>query len=424
MQENPPRLSVRDTDFVRDNLLFSYGMFDDDRLLIESFFHNNGIDARFHPQHFYFFMTGIHKKFLKAYTPRTFTQGVDICLAVYARFEEAMRSHGYEGNSFLVKIDNSKQLGVLFSPCEDADCAPETLAKQLYAIYLNDKDPYSHYLDDPSPDALDKGERQYLSTSFVGPYSGYEQIHTAFQEARKLNDLLFFGVRDRVITKRYYEETARPCDVNALLASARRLIHLLCGGTRQQALRQANRVIDTMVAPSYDMTNFHALFIALEDAFSMMETVYPDAVRLPHPPVESFRLLSQYKAYLNRAIHMLFEQLEGRTRYSSTILMALSFIHRNFDADLSLTQVSEVVYANPTALSGAFSAEVGVPFSEYVTGLRVSRAQALLREGTLSVEQIARQCGFASAKYFREVFKRATGLSPRAWRDSCSTFEG
>lgn len=424
MQENPPRLSVRDTDFVRDNLLFSYGMFDDDQLLIESFFHNNGIDARFHPQCFYFFMTGIHKKFLKAYTPRTFSRGVEICLAIYARYEEAMRSHGYEGNAFLVKIDNSKQLGVLFSPCENADCTPEALARQFYAIYLNDQDPYSHYLADPSPDARDKGERRYLSTSFVGPYSGYARIHTAFQEARRLNDLIFFGVRDRIVTRRFVEETARPCDMNALLASARRLIHLLCGGTREQALHQANRIIDTMVAPSYDMINFQALFIALEDAFSMMETVYPDAVRLPHPPADSFRLLSQYRIYLNRAIRLLFEQLGGRTRYSSTILMALSFIHRNFDADLSLTQVSEVVYANPTALSGAFSAEVGVPFSEYVTGLRISRAQALLREGALSVEQIARQCGFTSAKYFREVFKRATGLSPRAWRDSQPAPEG
>lgn len=406
MQDHHPRLSVRDTDFVRDNLLFNYCVFDDDQLLIESFFHNNRIDLRFDPRRFYFFMTGIHKKFLKAHTKSTFNTGVDRCLVLYDQCLDVLHRHGYEGNAFLVKVDNSKQLGILFSPCENANLAPEALARRLYDV--SSADPYNQ----------NEEARQYLSTSFVGPYSGYAQIHEAFLDARRLNDLIFFGVRDRMITQAFYEQTARPCDINVLLTSARRLIHLLCSGTQDQALRQASRIIDTLVAPSYTMANFYALFITLEDAFSMMETVYPDAVRLPHPPIESFRLLSHYRDYLREAIRTLFKQLEGVTRYSSTILMALSFIHRNFTSELSLTQVSEYVYANPTSLSGEFSAEVGVPFSEYVTNLRIRRAQALLKEQALSVEQIAHQCGFASAKYFREVFKRATGLSPTAWLEA------
>lgn len=408
MQENHPRLSVRNTEFVRDNLLFNYCVFDDDQLLIESFFHNNQIALRFDPQRFYFFMTGVHKKFLGAHTERTFDIGVDRCLAIYDQCLEALHAHGYDGNAFLVKVDNSKQLGLLFSPGERPSCPPEALAEQLYALYLRLDDPYNQ-----SPEA-----RQYLSTSFVGPYSGYAQIHEAFLHARRLNDLIFFGVRERVVTQDFYEKTARPCDMNALLASARRLIHLLCSGTQEQALRQANRILDTQVAPSYAMTNFYVLYVALEDAFSMMETVYAETVRLPHPPVESFRLLSHYRDYLCDTIGTLFEQLRGVRRYSSTILMALSFIHRNFASDLLLTQVSEYVYANPTALSGEFSAEVGVPFSEYVTNLRIHHAQKLLAGQALSVEQIAHECGFASAKYFREVFKRAAGCSPTAWREA------
>lgn len=406
MQENHPRLSVRDTDFVRDNLLFNYCVFDDDQLLIESFFHNNRIALRFDPQHFYFFMTGVHKKFLSAHTESTFNVGVDRCLSLYDTCLGVLHGCGYAGNAFLVKVDNSKQMGILFSPGKRVSCTPEEAARRLLAVYLSQDDPYNQ----------DKEARQYLSTSFVGPYSGYAQIHEAFLDARRLNNLIFFGVRGRVITQDFYDRTARPCDTNALLASARRLIHLLCSGTQEQALRQANRILDTLVAPSYAITNCYTLFITLEDAFSMMETVYADAVRLPHPPFESFTLLSHYRDYLCETICTLFEQLRGVTRYSSTILMALSFIHRHFASDLSLTQVSEYVYANPTALSGEFSAEVGVPFSEYVTNLRICRAQALLRNQALSVEQIAHECGFASAKYFREVFKRATGLSPTAWQ--------
>ena len=55
--------------------------------------------------------------------------------------------------------------------------------------------------------------------------------------------------------------------------------------------------------------------------------------------------------------------------------------------------------------------------SEYVTGLRVRYAGELLAGTSMSVSDIARQAGFASEKYFRELFKRQTGLSPRAYRE-------
>jgi hypothetical protein len=83
----------------------------------------------------------------------------------------------------------------------------------------------------------------HVSTSFVGPYSGYEQIHIAFRDARELNDLLFFGVRDRVITREFYLQTARTCDITAILANIRRLTSTLCTGSEKEALCQMDYLI-------------------------------------------------------------------------------------------------------------------------------------------------------------------------------------
>lgn len=111
-------------------MLINYCLGDDESLLIESFVRNNGICLRFDVGRFYFFMTGTHKKFVTGYTPMTFSEGVDSALAIYDLMLETLRQNGFDGNAFLVKIDNSKQVGVLFSPRADAACPADEMARR------------------------------------------------------------------------------------------------------------------------------------------------------------------------------------------------------------------------------------------------------------------------------------------------------
>ena len=187
-------------------MLINYCLGDDESLLIESFVRNNGICLRFDVGRFYFFMTGTHKKFVTGYTPMTFSEGVDSALAIYDLMLETLRQNGFDGNAFLVKIDNSKQVGVLFSPRADAACPADQMAQKMLDAYTRAKDPYSVSGEDCT------------STSFVGPFSGYDQIHKAFVQARALNDLIFFGVRGRVITEDFRRETIR-LPLSAMCAS-------------------------------------------------------------------------------------------------------------------------------------------------------------------------------------------------------------
>lgn len=402
-------LSKRDTDYVRDNLIFNYCLGEEQALLIESFVRNNRIELHFDPENFCFFMTGVHKKFTTAFTPDTFNDGVSDVYRTYDMLRGLLQENGYEGHTFQVKEDNSKQIGVLFSPLGEPRICAQEMAQRMHDAYMR------------QADAHDGEARRFISSSFAGPYSGYEQIHQAFLDARELNDLIFFGVRDCVITRELRERTARPCDINAIVGNVRRLIHLVCEGTCAQAVRQAEYIIDELVAPSYSMVNFSALCTSFEDLMLMLETVYPDVVRVVKRPRGAFYTLSAYSDYVHDALRGVFEQLSGVPRYTPTILMALSYINRNFTRELSLTQLSEYVYANPSTLSSEFNAEVGMSLSEYVTGLRVSRAQRLLDTTGLSVSEIAQESGFSSVKYFRELFKRQTGLSPQAYREQRDT---
>jgi len=374
-------------------------------LLIESYVRNNGIQLCFTPDCFYFFMTGIHKKYTVPFTPDSFNNGVSNVYSVYDTLTGELKANGYTGRAFQIKEDNSKQFGLLFSPGPSPSLTPQEMAQRLLDAYygMHEKDSMRDY--------------PYLSTSFTGPYSGCEQIHQAFLDARELNDLIFFGVRNIVITKEYRDATARPCDISAIHANVRRLLSTVCAGTCQQALRQADYILLDLIAPSYSIDNFIAMFTHCHDMLSMLETVYPQHIRLTHRPFETFFTLEDYRRWLRDTLKTIFAQLSGVSRYSPTLLMALSYINRNYARELSLTQLSEYVYANASTLSSDFNNEVGMSLSEYVTGLRIKKAQELLRNTGLTVPEIAAQTGFSSAKYFREIFKRQTGLSPQTCRE-------
>lgn len=54
--------------------------------------------------------------------------------------------------------------------------------------------------------------------------------------------------------------------------------------------------------------------------------------------------------------------------------------------------------------------------TDYRNAVRVDVAIQLLLSTDSSVEEIASAVGFASAIYFRRVFKGATGMTPTAYR--------
>jgi AraC family transcriptional regulator len=67
-------------------------------------------------------------------------------------------------------------------------------------------------------------------------------------------------------------------------------------------------------------------------------------------------------------------------------------------------------------LARAFRARTGEPPWAFVTRARLERARALLADPALPVAEVARLCGYASARVLARNLVAATGRSPARWR--------
>ena len=52
----------------------------------------------------------------------------------------------------------------------------------------------------------------------------------------------------------------------------------------------------------------------------------------------------------------------------------------------------------------------------YLQRFRIETAKRLLEKSGLGVEEIGRRVGYGDIGFFRELFKRYTGISPNAYR--------
>jgi len=102
---------------------------------------------------------------------------------------------------------------------------------------------------------------------------------------------------------------------------------------------------------------------------------------------------------------------------SSTAERAKRVIERNFsNPELNVDRVAELLGLHRVSLSRAFSAFYRHSISEFLTSCRVQKALGLLKKSTLSIEEIALECGFSSPAYFAKVIRKTTGTSPRRLR--------
>ena len=95
---------------------------------------------------------------------------------------------------------------------------------------------------------------------------------------------------------------------------------------------------------------------------------------------------------------------------------ACKYIDEHLDEDLSLEKVASKIYISRCHLCQLFASDFKMNFSTYINVKRVDLAKNLLINEDLSMENIAKKCGFSSCSYFSTTFKKIVGVTPRDYR--------
>jgi AraC family transcriptional regulator len=110
------------------------------------------------------------------------------------------------------------------------------------------------------------------------------------------------------------------------------------------------------------------------------------------------------------------ESYGGLSQYK--LRQAIEYIDAHLDQEITLTDLAEVLGMSQYYFCRLFKQSMTIPPYQYVLQQRVERAKQLLQQPEVAICDIALECGFANQSHLTKHFRKLTGITPKAYRNT------
>lgn len=101
---------------------------------------------------------------------------------------------------------------------------------------------------------------------------------------------------------------------------------------------------------------------------------------------------------------------------SEYVQQVLDYIQQKYAEPISIQEISDYCCLNHSYLCRIFQIHTGESPQQYLQAFRMQKAEQLLIQSSLSVQEVAFSVGYSDPFTFSKAFKRLTGVSPSAYR--------
>ncbi len=133
--------------------------------------------------------------------------------------------------------------------------------------------------------------------------------------------------------------------------------------------------------------------------------------------LDRLRNLNQLKTWVMDMFDKLIRsKIEISKRNIDVITAVKEYIMINYSKDISLNDISDHFFINPTYFSGLFKKKTGMTYMNYLTMVRVHKAKKLLDETEMKIYEICEAVGYSDVNHLNRMFEREYGMKPFEYR--------
>ncbi|MGI9517593.1 MAG: helix-turn-helix domain-containing protein [Pirellulaceae bacterium] len=114
-------------------------------------------------------------------------------------------------------------------------------------------------------------------------------------------------------------------------------------------------------------------------------------------------------------------QLRKLTRTPDWLKRIKQRLHDEFLDTPTLSQIASDAGKHSSHVARAFRAHYGISPGQYVRQLRVEFAKQQLADETITLVEVAANCGFSDQSHFSRAFRKITGMTPSRYRKQVSS---
>lgn len=136
--------------------------------------------------------------------------------------------------------------------------------------------------------------------------------------------------------------------------------------------------------------------------------------------IQGQRFMSEYEALFGKVISAMCSfTSDSRDRGKSIIKECKDYIDKHYMDKLMLDDMAKSIGASTGYLSRRFKELTGETIIEYTNEKRLEKAREYLASDDVMIYEVAEKLGFGNATYFSHFFRKATGMTPKEYKDSC-----
>lgn len=134
-----------------------------------------------------------------------------------------------------------------------------------------------------------------------------------------------------------------------------------------------------------------------------------------------------YRSILDGYSRILFSKLlrkiknvnadaQTRTYINEITSECLAYINEKCFGKITLQEIAAHTFYNPAYFSRIFKKQVGINLTDYIKEKRIREAARLLRDSSLTVEDVMSRVGYTDKNHFYKNFKEIYQMTPAAYR--------
>lgn len=98
--------------------------------------------------------------------------------------------------------------------------------------------------------------------------------------------------------------------------------------------------------------------------------------------------------------------------------LVVDYINEHLERELSLNELAAIAQLSQYHFCHTFKQTTGLSPHQYLIQQRVERAKQLLKQGEMTIGEVAIACGFTHQSHLNRHFKRLTEMTPKTWLNS------
>jgi AraC-like DNA-binding protein len=110
------------------------------------------------------------------------------------------------------------------------------------------------------------------------------------------------------------------------------------------------------------------------------------------------------------------KSLVKRKAHAERLYECLGYINQNYKENITLESTALNVSFSKFHFLRWFQESVGMSFHEYLTKIRVGKAESMLLDTMLPITEIAMEAGFQSINTFNRIFRKHKNCTPTEYR--------